>query len=541
MDFFELAIDFSWSSPCSTLRASHDLPPVSSPSLRLPLSTFDVASFPCMKPIESIPLPKSTWYTSRNTERQLLMFADVLAMMAAFCAAVMCMAVARGSGLTDTRSLSFSVGQIRPQVYVGLILITLIIFRAKGHYTKRKPFANELKDILGVIAALAVTDAALLYLTNWQFSRSVMLLNWALAPIFIVLIRLAVKRSLVALGGWFRPMVIIGWGENAIETALAFEDETLMGFTLTAFLIPLGKEKFAHNIANRFGKTVPCISLGANPESTLEQLGNPHIVLALEQGGIDAYQEMVLQLGRRNQHMQVVPSLRGLPLYGMEASHFFAHEVLLLTVRNNLARRLPQFVKRCFDLFVALAIIIVGFPFLAVIALKVLGTGRPIFYGHKRVGQDGKTFKCYKFRTMAPDADKLLAELLATSEEARVEWARDFKLKNDPRITSIGHFLRKTSLDELPQLWNVLVGEMSLVGPRPVVTAELERYGNQVDYYLEAKPGVTGLWQISGRNDVSYETRVYLDAWYVKNWSLFNDIVILFRTVKVIFRREGAY
>lgn len=494
-----------------------------------------------MKPVESIFLPKYKWYTSRHSERRLLIFADLLGMLGAFCAAVIFVALFRGSSIVRDASISLGVDQLRPQAYFGLILITLTIFRAKGHYTKRKPFSHELKDILSVIAVLAMTDAALLYLTKWQFSRSVMLLNWAMAPLFLVCARLAMKHSLARLGGWFRPMVIVGWGENAIETALAFKDESLMGFTLKAFLIPLGKEKFAHNIVNRFGTTVPCISLGANPEETLKTLGDPHIVLALEQGGIDAYQEMVLQLGRRSQNMQVVPSLRGLPLYGMEASHFFAHEVLLLTVRNNLARQLPQFIKRCFDLVMSLAILIVGFPFLALIALKVLGTGRPIFYGHKRVGQEGKIFKCYKFRTMAKDADKLLADLLANSAEAREEWARDFKLKNDPRITPIGHFLRKTSLDELPQIWNVLVGDMSLVGPRPVVTAELERYGNQVDYYLEAKPGITGLWQISGRNDVSYETRVYLDAWYVKNWSLFNDIVILFRTVKVIFRREGAY
>jgi undecaprenyl-phosphate galactose phosphotransferase len=494
-----------------------------------------------MNPVEPIFLPKYKWYTNRHAERRLLMFADMLAMLGAFCTAIILLAVMRGSSIMNDASLLFSVDQRRPQAYLGLIFITLTIFRAKGHYTKRKPFSNELKDILGVIAVLAMTDAALLYLTKWQFSRSVMLLNWALAPLFLVCVRLAMKRSLAKLGGWFRPMVIVGWGENAIETALAFEDEKLMGFTLTAFLIPLGKEKFIHTIVDRFGKTVPCISLGANPEATLKTLGDPHIVLALEQGGIDTYQEMVLQLGRRSQNMQVVPSLRGLPLYGMQASHFFAHEVLLLTVRNNLARQLPQFVKRCFDLVMSILILTLGFPFLAIIALKVLGTGRPIFYGHKRVGQDGKMFNCYKFRTMARDADKLLADLLASSAEAREEWARDFKLKNDPRITPIGHFLRKTSLDELPQIWNVLVGDMSLVGPRPVVTAELERYGNQVDYYLEARPGITGLWQISGRNDVSYETRVYLDAWYVKNWSLFNDIVILFRTVRVIFRREGAY
>ena len=239
--------------------------------------------------------------------------------------------------------------------------------------------------------------------------------------------------------------------------------------------------------------------------------------------------------------MQVVPAVRGLPLYGMEVNHFFTHEVLLLTMRNNLARPGLQLIKRCFDLITSLAVIIVGSPILLWIAAKVLASGRPIFYGHRRVGQNGKHFFCYKFRTMAVNADVLLKELLERDPQARAEWDRDFKLKNDPRITPIGHFLRKTSLDELPQLWNVLKGEMSLVGPRPVVDAELERYGNQVDFYLEAKPGVTGLWQVSGRNDVSYDTRVYLDAWYVKNWSLFNDIVIILKTVKVIFKKDGAY
>jgi undecaprenyl-phosphate galactose phosphotransferase len=265
------------------------------------------------------------------------------------------------------------------------------------------------------------------------------------------------------------------------------------------------------------------------------------VVLALEQGGLDTYSDLLQELGRRSRSLQIVPSIRGLPLYGMEVDHFFAHEVLLLNVRNNLARRVPQFIKRVFDIVVSTAILIVAGPALMWIALKVLQSGRPIFYGHRRQGQHNKTFACYKFRTMAPNADKLLQDLLESDPVAKEEWERDFKLKNDPRITKIGHFLRRTSLDELPQLWNVLKGDMSLVGPRPVVNAELVRYGNQLEYYLEAKPGITGLWQISGRNDISYDSRVYLDAWYVKNWSLFNDIVILIKTVKVIFRKEGAY
>jgi len=154
---------------------------------------------------------------------------------------------------------------------------------------------------------------------------------------------------------------------------------------------------------------------------------------------------------------------------------------------------------------------------------------------------NGRIFKCLKFRSMRPDADRVLKELLANDPEAQAMWDKDFKLKNDPRITPIGNVLRKTSLDELPQLFNVLKGEMSLVGPRPVVKDELLRYGENATYYLEARPGITGLWQVSGRNDTTYTERVNLDAWYVKNWSLWYDIAILFKTFGVVFRSKGAY
>ena len=142
---------------------------------------------------------------------------------------------------------------------------------------------------------------------------------------------------------------------------------------------------------------------------------------------------------------------------------------------------------------------------------------------------------------MVNNSDKVLEKILETDENARLEWEKDFKLKNDPRITPVGRWLRERSLDELPQLWNVLKGEMSLVGPRPIVKEELPYYQDDVDYYLMAKPGMTGLWQVSGRNNVSYDTRVYFDSWYVKNWSLWNDIVILLKTVNVVLNKTGAY
>lgn len=142
---------------------------------------------------------------------------------------------------------------------------------------------------------------------------------------------------------------------------------------------------------------------------------------------------------------------------------------------------------------------------------------------------------------MVINSKEVLDKLLLENEDARDEWNKTFKLKNDPRVTKIGAFLRRTSLDELPQLFNVLMGQMSLVGPRPIITEELKRYNDEVDYYLLSKPGMTGLWQVSGRSDVDYETRVYLDAWYVKNWSMWNDIAILFKTISVVLNKDGAY
>ena len=164
-----------------------------------------------------------------------------------------------------------------------------------------------------------------------------------------------------------------------------------------------------------------------------------------------------------------------------------------------------------------------------------------IIFAHRRVGKGGKLFPCYKFQSMVPDAQKRLEEYLAENPEARKEWEESFKLTNDPRVTKLGAFLRKTSLDELPQLWNVLMGDMSLVGPRPIVTKEIERYGDYIREYYMVPPGITGMWQVNGRSDTTYEERVAMDTWYVRNWSIWIDLVYLFKTVKTVFTGKGAY
>ncbi len=197
--------------------------------------------------------------------------------------------------------------------------------------------------------------------------------------------------------------------------------------------------------------------------------------------------------------------------------------------------------KRTVDCIGSLVLIIIFSPVLAIIALLIRRDGGSSIYKQERIGYGGKTFKCYKFRSMVMNSQQRLEEVLATDPKAREEWENDFKLKNDPRITAIGNFLRKTSLDELPQLFNVLQGDMSLVGPRPVVPDELPRYGALTQKYLSARPGMTGLWQVSGRNDVTYRERVSLDCYYIENWKLHTDFVLMLKTVTVIFHGKGAY
>ena len=193
------------------------------------------------------------------------------------------------------------------------------------------------------------------------------------------------------------------------------------------------------------------------------------------------------------------------------------------------------------DQFAALLLLLLFAPLMAVIALLVWRRdGAPVLFGHYRIGQHGRPFRCLKFRSMYLDSEAMLRELLECDPAARAEWERDHKLTDDPRITPIGHFLRRTSLDELPQLFNVLRGEMSLVGPRPITLAELPRYGQVRWHYLSVRPGMTGLWQVSGRNDTTYDERVELDREFVEQHSLRLRLSILLRTLRVVIRGSGA-
>jgi lipopolysaccharide/colanic/teichoic acid biosynthesis glycosyltransferase len=203
-----------------------------------------------------------------------------------------------------------------------------------------------------------------------------------------------------------------------------------------------------------------------------------------------------------------------------------------------------EFAKRLFDIVFSLSVLILFFPIYIILALLIaISSEGPIFYVQERVGKNYRRFKCIKFRTMVTNADEILAQMMATSPELRQEFTTTFKLKKDPRITKIGHFLRITSLDEFPQFWNVLKGDMSVVGPRPLVTDELVKYGIHIDEVLTIRPGITGLWQVSGRNDIPYPRRVQIDLHYVNFRNFWLDLRIILKTINVVLmpKNNGAY
>ncbi|WP_114909484.1 undecaprenyl-phosphate galactose phosphotransferase WbaP [Haemophilus haemolyticus] len=403
------------------------------------------------------------------------------------------------------------------------------------HYTYRKPFWFELKEIIRTLSILFIIELAIVAFSRLYVSRYFWSMAWICIFVGFPFFRIIVKKLLIKSGIYLKETIIIGNGKNAKEVFNALNNESYLGFDIKLFVT-------TEDYHSEFIEGVPVMR--HNPELLMKVVSSEftQFILAIDEENKakqDFWLRYLIRKGCRS--ISIIPDFRGIPLYGTDMSFLFSQEIVLFRVNNNLAKRSSKIIKRTFDILGSSFLLLLLLPFCIPLYFIITRDGGNFIYEHSRIGQHKKKFKCLKFRTMVNNSDEVLEKLLATDESARLEWETDFKLKNDPRITPIGKWLRGSSLDELPQLWNVLKGEMSLVGPRPIVKEELPYYQEDVDYYLMAKPGMTGLWQISGRNNVSYDTRVYFDTWYAKNWSLWNDIVILLKTVKVVCKKTGAY
>jgi undecaprenyl-phosphate galactose phosphotransferase len=478
---------------------------------------------------------------SINLCRSCLLGSDVVAFLLAYLAGGLLFFIIREEDLVQLGLNFIDLFTDWSVYYLLLIPFAIVRFWYAGHYTRRKPFWDELRELIQVLGILFVAEGTILFLSKSSFSRLWVAGAFASALILLPVLRIVIKKALNSAGKWQIATVVIGTGQNAVDAIAALRSEKLLGFSVQC-LFSIDDQLPEDGKTLLVGEDeMPVFPLGKDPVASIKQFGEPNVIFAMESGGIRNHVDLIESLHRNFNDIYVVPAMRGLPLYGMEINTFFRHEVLLLRVRNILARRMPRILKRTFDIAGSLALICVLSPLLAILFCKIRSDGGNALYAHKRVGRHGQEFDCLKFRSMVVDAEQALDELLESDMELRKEWDKDYKLKNDPRVTRIGEILRQMSLDELPQLWNVLRGEMSLVGPRPIVADEVSRYGSGIHLYNSVRPGMTGLWQISGRNNTDYSHRVYLDAWYVKNWSLWSDIVILFKTVNVVFNKNGAY
>lgn len=380
---------------------------------------------------------------------------------------------------------------------------------------------------------LAVGGFAFVLHLGSTLSRPVLIGAWILSLILVPLIRALAREMWAARGWWGHSALILGAGRTGALVIDALRRFPGLGLNPVCVL---------DDDPSKWGE-LDGVPVGGDLELAPEfsrKLGIRYAIVAMP--GVECKQlsRIIARQACHFPHLIVIPDL-----FGFSTMWILGRDlggILSLEMRQRLLMPIPRMVKRLMDTSLGFIASVLLLPLILLLALliRLESPGAP-FYGHTRIGRGGRRFRAWKLRTMVQNADQVLEQHLEQHPELRQEWEELQKLRDDPRITRVGRWLRKTSLDELPQLWNVLVGEMSLVGPRPIVENEIARYGDLFDTYLQVRPGLTGLWQVSGRNDTTYEERVRLDAYYVRNWSPWLDIYILARTVLVVFGRKGAY
>jgi undecaprenyl-phosphate galactose phosphotransferase len=411
-------------------------------------------------------------------------------------------------------------------IYTGLGTAAIFWLDMKGHYRQRLPYWEVVGQIITVAFIGLFISGFIQFAFKSAYSRLWLGFSWVLFAGLLFTGRALVKNYLKKQGKWYVPALFIGNGPTAEAAARAMARDSNMGFSVIGQVTASGMKALEKPHAWT---------------RLMHASGAGHLFLALEGGELEQQQMAVKSLVRERLPYTVVPPWLGLPSSTLTPHHFMMQDVMMLHNTNRLSLPLPRFLKRSFDVLVAGSALIALAPVLITVAVMVRRDGGHALFKQPRVGRGGKLFNCYKFRSMRSDAEAVLADTLAKDPEAAKEWQQYQKLKKDPRITPFGEFIRRTSIDELPQLLNVVLGDMSLVGPRPIMQGQESFYGDDFIYYEAVRPGISGPWQVSGRNKLTFKQRVQLEAWYARNWNLWMDIVILLKTVTVLLKKDQAF
>ncbi len=412
--------------------------------------------------------------------------------------------------------------------YIWMIPIFLFVYAYYRLLSKRMVMSMEFMYIqkANFLALIVISLILFASQSSVHYSRSVVLIFFILnlsIPIWVYLLKRYFMRYEI-----YREDIMIICDKNGEEEADNwFVKDNSFGFNIASRVVIDGMSK-------------------EEIESRIMHLMQMHkhyaVVISLKDKKIDETFQMVSYILHLVSRVYILPKISNLPLIDAEFFNSINHKGMALYIKNKLLHQAERNIKEFFDKLLSIFLVFIFLPVFIVLYIVVFisSKGKPI-YKQRRVGIGGKLFNIYKFRTMRVDADTTLEEMLENDPKLKAEWDREFKLKDDPRVTAVGKFLRRTSLDELPQLYNVFQGKMSLVGPRPIIKDEIKMYGEYFNYFTAVKPGITGLWQVSGRNDISYDERVRLDVWYVRNWSIELDIMILVKTAAIILSKKGSY
>jgi len=415
--------------------------------------------------------------------------------------------------------------------------IVIIIFIFEKLYVKRFTFWDETRHLLkGLTLSFALIMTTVFILRSYeQYSRAVIVVSWALSLVLFPSFRLIVRKFFVKTNLWKKKVVILGTGEMAKSAAQEIIKNPVMGYEIVGFLTDdkkrIGKNLGGYKILGEIHQL----------EKLAPRLGIKDIIIALPKSSQQELISMMRQCEKKGETIRIIPSMGNLFTIGVEIENI--GDILSLSVARNLIKPWNIFLKSAFEFTLAIFLSVLFLPvFLATaLAIKVSSPG-PAIYVQERLGKRNKIFKFYKFRSMFVDSDTRLEAYLRKNPNAQKEWEKYQKIrKNDPRVTGVGKFIRKFSIDELPQLINFFKGEMNLVGPRPYLPREKKKIGRSYEIISQIKPGITGLWQVRGRNILTFKERLLNDEYYVRNWSLWLDIVILVKTVNVFITRQGAY
>lgn len=393
--------------------------------------------------------------------------------------------------------------------------------------------AEELRRIFYSVTSVFCGLLLFLFITKETevYSRVVFIISWPLCILTAIIVRWSLRSIFKRYNFGNIRAIIMGAGKNGIKTAKLLKKNKYLGIT------PVGFVDDNQKLHGSSIEKLPVIGGLKNLKEQAEIHKVNYIIMCLP---ISIITDKLKELSRNFKHIMIIP---GGTMFSV--GWVYAYDiggVLGLELKCNLMLKSLLLIKGIIDYSLALLVTILTIPLMIFCALIIkLSSKGAILYKAQRLGVNGKIFSIYKFRTMRIGADKYLEQYLENNPRARKEWQESFKLKRDPRITWWGNVLRKTSLDELPQLLNVLRGEMSLIGPRPIVKAERKHYGDKYEMISSVKPGITGLWQVSGRSELDYEDRVELDCYYLMNWNIWLDLFILLKTVKEVIFCTGAY